>query len=139
MLVLVRFSRLENGDVVMAGHGKANGRDQRGRFADGNGGGPGRPPRPIERQYIAVISDVVGLDAWRRVVERALRDAENGDATARAWLSKYVTGDPPQATLFGLAVDAERGRSVEDQIQQAADADRATDQHNAMLRSIFQR
>lgn len=122
----------------MAAHAKVNGRDERGRFANGNAGGHGRPPRPIERQYVAVIGEVVGLDEWRRVVERALRDAENGHATARAWLSKYVTGDPPQATLFGVAVDEHTGRDADSDIthkaQRRAEVAEQTARHAARER-----
>jgi hypothetical protein len=42
-----------------------------GRFAVGNPGGPGRPRRAIEREYLAALSDTVSLGDWREIVERA--------------------------------------------------------------------
>jgi len=35
----------------------------------------------------------VGLGDWAAIVQRAVNDAKNGDAQARAWLSKYLVGD----------------------------------------------
>jgi hypothetical protein len=70
-------------------------RDERGRFVAGNGGGPGRPRRAIEREYLAVISEAVSLDDWREIVAHAVDVAKQGDDKARAWLAKYVVGDNP--------------------------------------------
>ena len=62
-------------------------RDEHGRFAEGNAGGPGRPRRTVERDYLAVLSEAVSLDDWRAVVARAVDDAKAGDARARDWLA----------------------------------------------------
>ena len=70
-------------------------RDERGRFVAGNGGGPGRPRRAIEREYLAVISEAVTLEDWRAIVAHAVEVAKQGDDKARAWLAKYVVGDNP--------------------------------------------
>ncbi|CAG0932827.1 hypothetical protein TFLX_02782 [Thermoflexales bacterium] len=70
-------------------------RDERGRFVAGNGGGPGRPRRAIEREYLAVISEAVTLDDWRAIVAHAVEVAKAGDEKARAWIAKYVIGDAP--------------------------------------------
>lgn len=70
-------------------------RDERGRFVAGNAGGPGRPRRAIEREYLAVISEAVTLDDWRAIVAHAVDVAKQGDDKARAWLAKYVIGDNP--------------------------------------------
>ena len=88
-----------------------NGHRPDGRFARGNPGGPGRPRRETERQYLAALRDGVPLDEWRRVVARALRDAKAGDAKAREWLSKYLIGENTDAMLEALELIAElRGR-----------------------------
>ena len=71
------------------------GHDERGRFAVGNSGGPGRPRRAIEREYLRVLSDAVSLDDWREVVARAVESAKAGDDKSRDWLAKYVIGDAP--------------------------------------------
>ena len=70
-------------------------RDERGRFVAGNAGGPGRPRRAIEREYLAVISEAVTLEDWRAIVAHAVEVAKAGDDKARAWLAKYVIGDNP--------------------------------------------
>ena len=54
-------------------------RDQQGRFAPGNAGGPGRPRRRTEADYLAALSDQVPLDAWSQIVGRAVGDAIAGD------------------------------------------------------------
>jgi len=70
----------------------AKGRGPRGRFAPGNGGGPGRPPRPVELHYLRAISDACPLETWQEIVKRAVDLAKTGDPQARAWLSKYLCG-----------------------------------------------
>ncbi|MCE9555663.1 MAG: hypothetical protein K8T91_20125 [Planctomycetes bacterium] len=67
-----------------------NGRHGDGTFAKGNPGGPGRPRREREREYLAVLSEAVPLDKWRAIVERAVVDATAGDARSRDWISKYL-------------------------------------------------
>jgi hypothetical protein len=70
-------------------------RDEHGRFVAGNAGGPGRPRRAIEREYLGVISNVVSLEDWREIVAHAVEVAKQGDDKARQWLAKYVVGDNP--------------------------------------------
>src|SRR5437762_975939 len=86
----------------------ANGRQTNGRFATGNPGGPGRPRRAVEREYLAALSDVVSLDTWREIVGRAVDDAKRGNAKARDWLAKHLLVGPV-GSLFDLAV-AESGK-----------------------------
>jgi len=53
-----------------------DGRTDNGRFAPGNPGGPGRPRRAIESEYLATLGDAVSLDDWREIVTRAVSDAK---------------------------------------------------------------
>jgi hypothetical protein len=64
-----------------------------GRFLPGHAGGPGRPPRAIETDYLQNLADQVTLEDWAAITRRAVMDAKKGSAAARAWLSKYVLGD----------------------------------------------
>jgi hypothetical protein len=75
------------------------GRAAGGRFAVGNPGGPGRPKRETERQYLDALRRGVPMEEWEKVVARALADAKRGDAKAREWLSKYLVGDDPLVML----------------------------------------
>lgn len=68
-------------------------RDKQGRFVNDYTGGPGQPKRETERDYLAALSEAVGIDAWRQVVARAVKDAKAGDGKARDWLAKYLIGD----------------------------------------------
>jgi hypothetical protein len=81
-----------------------NGHDAKGRFTVGNPGGPGRPRRAVERQYLAALSDAVSLDDWRDVVQAAVVAAKEGDGKARDWLTRYLVGENP-LTLADLAAD----------------------------------
>ena len=97
-------------------------RDRRGRFAPGNAGGPGRPRRRTEADYLAALSDQVPLDAWSQIVERAVGDAIAGDAKARDWLSKHLLPTPTAGTtpLHDGAVQSLSGISkVEDDAETA--------------------
>jgi hypothetical protein len=64
-------------------------------FAQGNPGGPGRPRREVEARYLKALAGNVPLQEWRRIVRKAVEQAQEGDAAARAWLSKHLTGDNP--------------------------------------------
>lgn len=79
-------------------------RESNGRFALGNSGGPGRPRRVIERDYLCALSDAVSLDDWREVVQAALIAAKEGDPRARDWLTRYLIGESP-LSLTALAAD----------------------------------
>jgi hypothetical protein len=87
-----------------------NGRNPNGRFAAGNPGGPGRPRRGVEREYLAALVDAVPLSDWRAIVERAVADARAGNPRARDWLSKYLLGDEPIA-LVEMADELQRLKS----------------------------
>jgi hypothetical protein len=75
------------------------GRGERGRFAAGNPGGPGRPRRVTERKYLRALVGAVPLKDWREIVRRAVTDAKAGDGQARNWLSKLLCGDDPLALV----------------------------------------
>lgn len=95
------------------------GRDENGRFASGNPGGPGRPPRPIETQYLATIGDRVSLKAWGEVVDRALADAKAGNAAAREWLTRHLIGPEPPS-LLDVAANEMREISLENEVAKQA-------------------
>ena len=82
-------------------------RIENGRFATGNTGGPGRPRRHIEADYLQMMTAACSPDAWREIVERAVNDAKTGDGRAREWLAGYVVGRPEAVapTLFTLAAE----------------------------------
>ena len=98
-------------------------RDHMGRFAVGNSGGPGRPKRQAEEDYLQTLSERVPLALWAEIVDRAASDAAAGDAKARDWLSKYLMPQPganedgglrPLVVEFVEAIPGER-KLVEDQ------------------------
>ena len=50
------------------------------------------PTRIIETAYLAGITDVVTPERWAKIVEKAAKDAEEGNEKARAWLASYLMG-----------------------------------------------
>ena len=72
------------------------GRDEKGRFAPGYGGGPGRPKREREVEYYRIMETTVTLADWRAIIVKAVSQAKHGDSIARKWLSDYLMGTPPQ-------------------------------------------
>lgn len=101
-----------------------DGHDKQGRFTKENLGGPGRAPRPVERQYLAVLSDACTLGAWRDVVAKAVEDARAGDDKAREWLTRYLLGKTPMS-LMELAKREDLGVEAGHEIAAAAEAVRA--------------
>jgi hypothetical protein len=71
-----------------------DGRDGLGRFATGNGGGPGRPKRATEAEYLRALSRIVSVEDLRAIARRAVADAKRGSARAREWVSNYLLGEP---------------------------------------------
>lgn len=69
----------------------------KGGFQKGRSGNPnGRPKREREEQYRSIMLAVVTPERWIVVCEKAVTQAEKGDATARKWLSDYLIGPPVQ-------------------------------------------
>lgn len=82
-------------------------RTKNGQFAPGNPGGPGRPKRATETEYLLAISEVVTLDDWREIVARAVAQSKRGDPSARKWLAEYLlpTMSMAQAELLQERLD----------------------------------
>ena len=82
-------------------------RDPQGRFQLGTMGGPGRPPRAIEQNYLLALVDACPLETWTEIVQKAVTDAREGDDKARHWLASFLIGAPagkapsPSAALVG--------------------------------------
>ncbi|MBA4107357.1 MAG: hypothetical protein C0485_16550 [Pirellula sp.] len=96
-----------------------DGRDPSGRFAPGCSGGPGRPSRSTEHAYVRVTIAGVTPERWAKIVERAAVDAEAGDPTARAWLTRILCGITPP-TPKELAVMEAAGQSIDAMVEKGA-------------------
>lgn len=60
-------------------------RDENGRFRPGASGNPhGRPPKAREQAYLDTLKERLGLEAWAKIVDKAIKDAQGGDDKARA-------------------------------------------------------
>jgi hypothetical protein len=84
-------------------------RDGQGRFLAGWKGGPGRPRRNTEVDYLLALTDALPLDRWREICAVAIEQALAGDAKARAWLSDYLIGPQPGDRLHRAVFAGEIG------------------------------
>jgi hypothetical protein len=75
----------------------ANGRDQHGRFAKGNPGGPGNPFARRTAQLRRVLSMAVSDEDIEAVAKRLLEQAKVGDVAAARLLLSYAIGQPTPA------------------------------------------
>ena len=91
-------------------------RNTNGTFAKGNAGGPGRPRRAVEVEYLAKLGETVSLADWQKVVAKAKKDAIAGDARARDWLSRFLLGTQPTQSLLDIAAGEAAEISTEEQI-----------------------
>ena len=72
-------------------------RNEKGQFVKGEySGGPGRPKRRTEQEYLDATIARVTIKDWREIVDKAVWQAKKGDSKARAWLSDYLLGPPVQ-------------------------------------------
>jgi hypothetical protein len=103
--MLPRVSKIGSPNAYRLNGGKTVSRDRaaNGRFARGNAGGPGRPRRAIEADYLAALAEAVPLPEWRKIVGKAVEQARSGDHVARKWLSEYLAGPPSADRLLSLA------------------------------------
>jgi hypothetical protein len=102
------FRPIKRGGTVMHATNGTNGTAHRngdGRYANGNPGGPGRPRRATEVDYLRVLAEEVSLETWREIIRRARDDATKGDAKARDWIAKYLLGAPGE--LWSLSAIAQ--------------------------------
>ena len=99
-----------------------NERNTDGTFSTGNAGGPGRPRRHVELEYLGMLADACTPERWQRIVEAACVAAEAGDTQARNWLSRYLLGDTPP-TLFELARRDVAGVTADAELQAQVEMD----------------
>ena len=83
-----------------------NGRDSNGKFAPGNPGGPGRPRRAIEMDYLRVFSEILTTDAWRAICQRAVEHAQQGEAKSREFVTRFALGPCPPSLLRLAAMES---------------------------------
>jgi len=110
-------------------------RKPNGTFAVGNPGGPGRPPRATERIYLETLYSAIPVDAWQKVVEKALADAQAGDEKARAWIEKFVLGSNPMS-LTSLAMRERIGIEPEHELQAEVENATFVNETDRLLQSL---
>ena len=105
--------------------GGSNGRDSRGRFTQGNPGGPGNPNFRRIAEYRASIARACSPEDLEAVIQKLVEQAREGNIPAARVLLDRVVGRPRE---LGQAVDVELPA-----MESAADAVKAS---NAVLSAI---
>lgn len=75
-----------------------------GKFAEGNKASPGRPPRKVEGDLQAMLTEQT-RQRWQQIVKAAIDQAISGNVYAMRFLAEYTIGKPP-TTLNINATDA---------------------------------
>ena len=87
----------------------ANGRDEGGRFAKGNPGGPGNPhakrAQELRKAFYAAVSD----EDLAEVVKALVREAKLGDVQAAREVLDRCLGKPEALDLIERLEDLENG------------------------------
>ena len=69
----------------------------KGGFTKGKSGNPaGRPKKEREVRYAEIMQVACSFKDWREICDKAIKQAKQGDATARKWLADYLVGVPKQ-------------------------------------------
>jgi hypothetical protein len=76
------------------------GRQNNGRFAVGNAGGPGRPPKDVERGYWHALREAITDDDVREVAAALVQRAKAGDVTAARLIVEHTIGRPRQNVMI---------------------------------------
>lgn len=97
-------------------------RTKDGKFVKGHGVKGGRP-KTINTDYAKLIRDCLTPTAAYDIIEKAIDNAKQGDARARAWLFSHVVAPIPRTILVNEAaldsresVDAVVSQLTPDQI-----------------------
>ncbi|MCF7960766.1 MAG: hypothetical protein K9M08_08480 [Pirellula sp.] len=72
------------------------------KFQKGNPGGPGRP-KTKNTDYAQLIKDCLTPTAAFQIIDKAIENAKQGDARARAWLFSHVVAPIPKTVLVNEA------------------------------------
>jgi hypothetical protein len=72
-------------------------RDEKGHVKEGSVLNPkGRPKREVERDYLDLLRSSVTPEHAKKIIDKAVTDAERGDSVARKWIFDYLIGPPIQ-------------------------------------------
>lgn len=82
-----------------------------GRFAPGNPGGPGRPRRAVEADYLKALAEACPPETFLEICQRAVDQARDGEPRARAWLADYLVGTRQPGALIEIAAREVVGRT----------------------------
>lgn len=114
---------------------KTTGRTEKGTFAPGHTGGPGRPPRATEISYLRMFAEACPPERFKEIVEAAVESAKAGDAKAREWVSGYLCGNPSDKALLLSKLSAEELKQ-EFSARRAA-VERASEEHSLSMQEMI--
>ncbi len=94
-----------------------------GRFLPGNRAGTGNPsgrrgrPKTYYAEYVDELHETLTLETWRKIIEKAIEQAVDGDHRARQFLASYAMGQPIQMIAADINGERERLSIVLDAIR----------------------
>ncbi len=83
-------------------------RSESGKFAPGNPGGPGRPPKGTEQDYADAVRRAVSPGELADVLRAILGKAKRGDIPAAKLLCAYTLGIPANTVLDARVNELEK-------------------------------
>jgi hypothetical protein len=89
----------------MADSNRGNGRDEKGRFARGNSGGPGNPHLRRLGELQQAVADAVKPKDLRDILAKLLEQAKQGDQPAARIVLDRVLGKPGEAPQDAGGID----------------------------------
>ncbi len=117
-----------NGTCSKSASASQSGRDERGRFAKGNRGGPGNPFGRRVAQLRKAMLDVVEEEDLQAIVRKLIQLAREGDVAAARLVLAYTLGKPAET------VDPDRVDIDDWQLQQEASVQ--TDDFEKLLNGL---
>jgi hypothetical protein len=64
-----------------------------------------REKQVSETMYHRILTGTCDVTTWRRIVDKAVEQAAEGDPAARSWLSGYLVGTPKGARCLPSGLD----------------------------------
>ena len=98
-------------------------RTERGTFAAGNPGGPGRPPKSVEAEYQAAVRRAVKPAALAAVLRALVTKGRKGDVQAAKLVLAYTVGSPVTRIDQTVTARADGKIGMEHMLAMAQNAD----------------
>ena len=73
-------------------------------------GKPAKPPRPVQRDYLAILSEAVTLETWREICLATVEKAKTGDPNPKSRARPQGACGPSPVPSLVIRTDGANGR-----------------------------